>query len=348
MLPDQAQQLRVDGRPDAAPRRLAARDGVEVHERVRLDHGLHGDVDAQVERLAHARVDDGALALRAGEEARHLVERPLRRREADALHVAPGLLGEALERDGEVGAPLGLGHRVDLVDDDPLRAGEEVARLRGEHEVQRLRRGDEDVRRVLEHLAALALRRVAGAHGDAHVGADAAQRGAQVALDVVPEGLERRDVDQPHAPLPRVGRRRLGDEAVERPQERGKRLAGTGGRRDQRVLPRRDGRPGLRLGRRGLLERTREPVTDLRRERRERGMCGWHRHVQCGCPWAAQASHTDGDGRDAASRSPLDGRLRLRRGRRGGGPAAARRAGPARRGRGARSRRSGSRPARRP
>ena len=65
VLADQAQQLRVDGRPDAAPRGLAAGDGVELERRVRLDHGLHGHVDAQVERLAHAGVDDGALPRRA-------------------------------------------------------------------------------------------------------------------------------------------------------------------------------------------------------------------------------------------------------------------------------------------
>ena len=120
VLADQAQQLRVDGRPDAAPRGLAAGDGVELERRVRLDHGLHGHVDAQVERLAHAGVDDGAVARGPDEEARHLVERPLRRREADALHVATRLLGQPLQREREVGAALGLRHRVDLVDDHPL------------------------------------------------------------------------------------------------------------------------------------------------------------------------------------------------------------------------------------
>ena len=62
VLADQPQQLRIDGRPDAAPGRLAAGDGVELERRVRLDHRLHGHVDAQVERLAHAGVDDGAVA----------------------------------------------------------------------------------------------------------------------------------------------------------------------------------------------------------------------------------------------------------------------------------------------
>ena len=148
VLPDQAQQLRVDGRPDAAPGGLAAGDRSQVYGDVRLDHGLDRDVDTQVERLAHAGVDDGALPRRPDQEPGHLVERPLRRREADALHVPPRLLGQPLERHREVRPALGLRHRVDLVDDDPLRTGEELARLRGEHEVERLGRGDEDVGRV--------------------------------------------------------------------------------------------------------------------------------------------------------------------------------------------------------
>ena len=253
---------------------------------VRLDHGLDRDVDAQVERLAHAGVDDGALPRRPYQEPGHLVERPLRRREADTLHVPPGLFGQPLERHREVRPALGLRHRVDLVDDDPLRTGEELARLRGEHEVERLGRGDEDVRRPAQHRRPFPLGRVAGAHPDAHVGADAAQRGPQIALHVVAEGLERRHVDEPECPLARVGRRRLGDQAVERPQEGGEGLAGARRRRHQRVGAAGDGRPGLDLCGRGLGERAREPLTDLRREGRESGMYGCGRHLHCGCPEA--------------------------------------------------------------
>ncbi len=164
VVADQAQQLRVDRRPDAAPGRLAAGDRVELERRVRLDHGLHRHVDAQVERLAHAGVDDRALPARPHQEPGDLVERLLRRREADALHVAACLLGQPLQRHGEVRAALGLRHRVDLVDDHPLRAGEELPRLRGEHQVQRLGRGDEHVGRAAQHRRPFPLRRVARAH----------------------------------------------------------------------------------------------------------------------------------------------------------------------------------------
>src|SRR3712207_9236760 len=63
--------------------------------------------------------------------------------------------------------------------------------------------------------------------------------------------LQRRDVDEPGAAVLRIGRRRLGDEAVQPPQERGQRLARSRGRADERVGAGGDGRPGLllRLGR---------------------------------------------------------------------------------------------------
>ena len=74
-----------------------------------------------------------------------------------------------------------------------------------EQDVQRLRRRDQDVRRLAAHARALALRRVARAHGRANrrfaehacreLAADAFERRAQVLLDVVRERLQRRDVE---------------------------------------------------------------------------------------------------------------------------------------------------------
>ena len=222
---------------------------------------LHRDVDLEVERLARARVDDRARALRPHEEAADLLQRVLRRGQPDALHLAAGLLGEALERDRQVRAALGLRDGVDLVDDHLLRALEDLARLRGEHQVERLGRRDEDVGRVADHVAPLLLRRVARADADLHGGADAAQRRAQVLLHVVGERLEGRDVDEPRP----VGAG-LGHQPVERPQEGGERLARAGRGGDQRVLARGDRRPRLRLRRGRLGERAREPLPDLRGE----------------------------------------------------------------------------------
>ena len=268
VLAHQLEQLGVDRGPDRLAGRLlaGALERVELRAGVAgLDHRLDGHVDLEVERLAHPGIDHGALALGADQEAADLVERVLRRRQADALHVTAGRLGQPLERERQVRAALCLRDGVDLVHDHLLGAVEDLRRLAGEHQVQRLGRRDEDVRRLADHRLALALRRVAGADGDLDVGADAAQRRAQVLLHVVGERLERRDVDEPGAV-----RGRLGDEPVERPQERRERLAGAGGRADQGVLARGDRRPGLRLRRRRRIERPPEPLPDLRRKGRER------------------------------------------------------------------------------
>ena len=92
-------------------------------------------------------------------------------------------------------------------------AAQRVARLRGEHQVERLGRRDQDVGRLLEQLAPLLLRRVAGAHRDAQLRLEPGERAAQVALDVVVERLQRRDVEhaQPLRPATRrAGRSRRG------------------------------------------------------------------------------------------------------------------------------------------
>ena len=102
----------------------------------------------------------------AAEEARDLVERALRRREADALRRRVGDRLEAFEREHEVRAALGRRERVDLVDDHGLDAAQDLARLRREHQVERLGRGDQDVGRGAHELLALLGGRVAGAHRD--------------------------------------------------------------------------------------------------------------------------------------------------------------------------------------
>ena len=133
---------------------------------------------------------------------RWVAERPIR----CTLSAADQVL-EALERQGEVGAALGLGDGVDLVDDHRLGAGEDLAGARGEHQVERLGRGDQDVGRRFPHRPPFRLARVAGPQADGDVGADPAQRGPQVALDVVGERLQRRDVDELARPSPGRGSR---------------------------------------------------------------------------------------------------------------------------------------------
>ena len=112
---------------------------------------------------------------------------------------------EPLDREREVRAALRPGDRVHLVEDQRLDPAERLARRRGEHEVERLGRRDQDVGRLLDELAALLRRRVAGADADAEARLEPGERPAEVALDVVVERLQRRDVE--HAqPLARASR----------------------------------------------------------------------------------------------------------------------------------------------
>ena len=161
---------------------------------------------------------------------------------------------QALDGDREVRAALHACNCVNLVQDQRLDTAQRVARLRGEHQEERLGRRDEDVRRLLDQLAPLLRRRVARAHRDAHPRLEPGERAAQVSLDVVVQRLQRRDVEDPQ-PRPR----RFA-QAVERVEERRQRLAAAGRRLDQDVRAGRDRRPAelLRWGRRG--ERALEPA----------------------------------------------------------------------------------------
>ena len=266
---------------------------VQGQDLAQASHVLDGDDDLDLEGLAGAGVDDGDLAAlaRAAQVAGDGLERSLGGGQADALERAdrltrrplrssgrasgrPGPCAQALQAlqaQREVGAALGPGDRVDLVHDDLLDAAQDLARLAGQQQVEALRRGDQDVRRMPDEVAALGGRGVAGAARDRDARRllpealrgerDARERCAQVALHVVGEGLERADVQDADAAGNAARRRgpRILDEAIQAPQERGQRLAAAGGGMDQGAAARADRRPALRLGRRGGLERRLEP-----------------------------------------------------------------------------------------
>ncbi len=105
-------------RPD---RGLVRLPGVAVRGggAAQLAQVLDGDDDREVELLRGPRLDDLHLALR-GQEAGHFVDRPDRRGQADAPGRAGQQLVEPLQRQGEMGAPLGPGDRVHLVEDHGL------------------------------------------------------------------------------------------------------------------------------------------------------------------------------------------------------------------------------------
>ena len=160
VLLDQVDDVLLDVRPDRLrPRRLAPSPR---RSRPGSGHVLDRDDDLEVPLLGAGRRDD--LDRRAAaEEPRHLLERPHRRAQPDPLGGLVEQRVEPLEGDREVGAALGAGHGVHLVDDHRLDAAQALAGLAGEHQEQRLRRGDHDVGRLGDELAPVGGRGVAGA-----------------------------------------------------------------------------------------------------------------------------------------------------------------------------------------
>jgi hypothetical protein len=154
-------------------------------------------------------------------------------------------------------ATLVASERVDLVDDDRLGAAQQLSTARrGQQQVERFGRRDQDVRRMLEHRRSGMRRRVARAQRHAHLRhrntellgdfPNLGERALQILLNVGRERLERRHVHDLRMDL-RGGLDARAIEPVETNQERGEGLAGSGGSGDQRVLPTRDRRPALGL-----------------------------------------------------------------------------------------------------
>jgi hypothetical protein len=234
----------------------------------------------------------------AAQEHGHLAHRPHRGRQPHPLGRARAVRGDAqrvepLQRQRQVRAALVARHRVHLVHDDRFHAAQGLPGLRGKQQEQRLGRGDEDVGRLGDQLPAVLGRGVTGADRDLDVGLgqpqpvrrvpDPGQRGPQVPLDVHRQRLERGDVEHP-GPSLRVLRRRHRRQLVDRPQERGQRLARSGRRDDQRVLALADGPPGSRLGLRRLGERPAEPGARGRREPVQRARGTGQRRLFCHAP----------------------------------------------------------------
>jgi hypothetical protein len=267
-------QRRVDRGPDRA-------HVVALLARLpRLAHVLDRDDDLEIELLRDARVDELDRPA-ARDETADLLERALRGREADPLHRLRGELLEPFDREREMGASLRAGDCVNLVEDQRLDAAQQLPRARREQEEERLRRGDQDVRRLAEHRRAFLLRRVAGTHRDAKLRLKAGERAAQVPLDVVVERLQRGDVEDTQALSRRRGRGAAGGGAGVRPrrggfaaaaynrepvdggEERRKRLPRAGRRLNEDVAAARDRRPALLLGGRRRGEVPLEPGARL-------------------------------------------------------------------------------------
>ena len=288
---DQGRAVRFDERHEA---------DVELGPHLGRHHGGQRrirDLDREIERADVPGVDDDALpavtplhwrarrravvdGTRAGvryrrsagaaEESGHRLDRPLGRRQSDACRAGVGERIEARQRERQVAAPLVADERMDLVDDHRARRAQHAAApLGGEQDVERFRRGDEDMWRTFDHATPLPRGGVPGTHGGADLDVREPQRDELVAnpgegfpevpLDIVAERLQRRHVDDVGlvtqlAVEPEV------DQLVDRGQERGEGLPAAGRGRDERIAPSTNlrPRPVLRLGRRR--ERRVEPV----------------------------------------------------------------------------------------
>ena len=113
-------------------------------------------VDLEVEVVAAAAVRHHRLAL-ALSTAHQPIEQPLgvpdRRGETDALDLAPRELVETRQHSEEMPASVIAGERVNLVDDHRLDAAKQprnVDRRRHHHRLDRLRRGQKQVRRLAQ------------------------------------------------------------------------------------------------------------------------------------------------------------------------------------------------------
>ncbi len=198
VLADQVGDVLLDVGPDRlAAGRVAALFVVVL---LRRRHVLDGYDDLEVPPLLRGRRHDVDRRL-AAEEPRHLLQRPNRGAEADPLGRLLEQGVESLEADGEVGAALGTGDGVHLVDDHGLDASERLASLAGQHQEQRLGGGDQDVGRSGDQPAPVGGAGVPGPHADPQLRhllsqplrglPDPGERGAQVALDVDGQRLER-------------------------------------------------------------------------------------------------------------------------------------------------------------
>ena len=180
-----------------------------------LAHVVDGTTTVRSSSFARPASTSSIVAA-AGDEAADLLERPLRRRQPDALDSGCPRCRtavEPLDAQREVRAALRAGHGVHLVDDQRADRAQDLARARRQQQEQRLGGRDQDVRRLAQHRRALLLRRVAGAdrrRAAPSRGRRAARAGSARCRSRAPSAARRRAGAAP-APAPRrAGRSRRG------------------------------------------------------------------------------------------------------------------------------------------
>ena len=204
-----------------------------------------------------ARVARFLQASSANQKSRHLFNRFLCRRQTDALQrpFHQGLQPFHAQRQVRT-APV-ADHGMDLIHNQRAHRRQHIpAGLRSQQQIERLRRGHENVRRFFGNGLPLRRRRVAGADfrphfnvapfARSHGGPNARQRFLQILVNVVAESFERRDIN--HARLvPQLSSQPFAKQLVERREECRQGFARTGRRGDQGVRARLNRRPAAFL-----------------------------------------------------------------------------------------------------
>ncbi len=253
------------------PELRARRNNLQVHRA----RAIVGPNDFHWTRSARA-VGGG---IESGQKFCELLDRVERRRKPNPRRtLATRRAHEALqplERHREMRSALVPRKRVQLIDNNVSHRRELGAKpRRGEQQEQRLGCGNKDLRRPLEHRAALARRSIAGAqaganHAEIDSGgsadlANAVERLIEVQSNIVSKSFEWRDVEDGD----RVGKSAafgLAHKTVDRPHESRERLAAARGRAQEHVVARARARganyrPSEFLRARGTAEAPREPL----------------------------------------------------------------------------------------
>ncbi len=225
----------------------------------------------------------------AGQEVSDFFNRLLGCGEPDAHRRSIGQRFQSLQRKRQMCAALVIGDGVDFVNDNGFNiAQNRTTSLSGQQNVERLRRGDQNVRWPLQHGPPFVHERVAGAdrcanlrHQQSTVARhlqNLAQRPFEILLDIVAQRFQRRHIQNFGAVFEMTGQC-FAHQSINAGQKRGESFARAGRGRNERRAPGEDVRPSLflRLGRRTKLSD--KPLRDQRVCPGEGGREGGHRWI---------------------------------------------------------------------
>ncbi len=233
--------------------------------------------------------DDRAARRCAGtaaeQELRDFFDRLLGRRQAYPSQRRAKQRFEPLEREREVRAALVAGDRMNLIDDHRSHVRQHFSPgLGGQQNVQRLGRRHDDMRRAAPHTGTLGRRGVSRSHerADLDVGqsrgaqfvADPRERTVEIALDVVRQRLQRRDIEHSRL-VGQPAREALAHQGVNGGEKGGQGLAGAGRRGNQDMAGAMQRFPGTQLCGRRRGEAAPKPGRDRGMKGGERISRGW-------------------------------------------------------------------------